>query len=283
MINANLILGNSADAGSGGGVRLQHVNGNDVINLPNRTVARRQRRQIPTPRLWNRVTLTNNIIVNNVAGWDGGGVSLQDALYVNIVNNTIASQRLDRLGRPAVRLGVRADVQRADDAGRLLCRHGRRQRHGVHEPGLLSRRLPVSSACPTARSCRPTPVAANGTNAATALACPGAYGGTSCWAYSAPLIFNDLVWQNRSFVVTTLGLGTGNGDQQQVVTLMNADPSFPTLDLAVEADGRRVADRGRSVPGHRVRLLGPRHPRRRRPEDAADGRRTAACVQLGAR
>jgi len=37
------------------------------------------------------VTITNNIITNNVAGWDGAGISLQDALDVNIVNNTIMS------------------------------------------------------------------------------------------------------------------------------------------------------------------------------------------------
>jgi len=35
--------------------------------------------------------VTNNIIANNVAGWDGAGISLVDALAVNIVNNTIAS------------------------------------------------------------------------------------------------------------------------------------------------------------------------------------------------
>ena len=45
--------------------------------------------QSQTP--WNAVQVTNNIIANNVAGWDGGGVSLQDALAVDFVNNTIAS------------------------------------------------------------------------------------------------------------------------------------------------------------------------------------------------
>ena len=35
--------------------------------------------------------VTNNIIANNVAGWDGAGISLQDALNVNIINNTIVS------------------------------------------------------------------------------------------------------------------------------------------------------------------------------------------------
>src|SRR5262249_40553738 len=43
------------------------------------------------PELWNSVSITNNIIVNNVAGWDGGGISLQDALNANIINNTVMS------------------------------------------------------------------------------------------------------------------------------------------------------------------------------------------------
>ncbi len=34
VINANLIMGNSADSGSGGGIRLQGVNGSDVAAFP---------------------------------------------------------------------------------------------------------------------------------------------------------------------------------------------------------------------------------------------------------
>src|SRR5262249_5860503 len=92
-INANLILGNAADAGSGGGLRLQHVNGNDVINFPQGILFGTTCVTIPFPFLctWNSVSATNNIIANNVAGWDGGGVSLLDALAVNVVNNTIIS------------------------------------------------------------------------------------------------------------------------------------------------------------------------------------------------
>ena len=44
-----------------------------------------------TPANWYSVNVTNNIIANNVAGWDGAGVSLQDALVVNLINNTIIS------------------------------------------------------------------------------------------------------------------------------------------------------------------------------------------------
>jgi large repetitive protein len=39
---------------------------------------------------WNRVDILNNVIVNNGVGVAGGGISLQDAANVNIVNNTIA-------------------------------------------------------------------------------------------------------------------------------------------------------------------------------------------------
>src|SRR5437899_5291343 len=40
--------------------------------------------------LWNTVTVTNNIIVDNVGGWDGAGISLADSPSVNIINNTVA-------------------------------------------------------------------------------------------------------------------------------------------------------------------------------------------------
>jgi len=34
VINANLIMGNGAESGSGGGLRLQDVNGTDVLTFP---------------------------------------------------------------------------------------------------------------------------------------------------------------------------------------------------------------------------------------------------------
>ncbi len=78
-INANLIMGNHAEAGSGGGIRLEGVNGFDIQINPN------------NPSLWNGVSITNNIIVDNVAGWGGGGISLQDSVNVSIINNTIVA------------------------------------------------------------------------------------------------------------------------------------------------------------------------------------------------
>ena len=79
LVDANLILGNGAAYGSGGGIRLRQVNGAEVANFPK------------TPSQWFGVTLTNNIIVNNVAGWDGGGISMQDTFKAVIANNTIVS------------------------------------------------------------------------------------------------------------------------------------------------------------------------------------------------
>ena len=89
VINGNLIIGNAADSGSGGGLRFQHVNGTDVLDFPNGTQC--DATLTNSTCHWNTVRVTNNIIANNVAGWDGGGVSLQDSLAVNLVNNTIVS------------------------------------------------------------------------------------------------------------------------------------------------------------------------------------------------
>src|SRR5205823_7749675 len=61
VINANLIMGNGAESGTGGGIGFQAVNGSDMVAFPD------------DPGQWNLVTVTNNIIVDNVAGWDGAG------------------------------------------------------------------------------------------------------------------------------------------------------------------------------------------------------------------
>ena len=77
IIGNNLIQGNQAGAGHGGGIRLQNINGADVVNTNN-------------PNRMFKVTMRNNVIVNNVAGWSGAGVSIVDALRVDVLNNTIA-------------------------------------------------------------------------------------------------------------------------------------------------------------------------------------------------
>jgi large repetitive protein len=65
IVDNNRIQGNLAGAGDGGGIALRSTNA-DLI------------------------TITDNVIVNNVTGLAGGGIALQDAANVNISNNTIA-------------------------------------------------------------------------------------------------------------------------------------------------------------------------------------------------
>ncbi len=74
VVNGNLIQGNIAATGHGGGIRTQLVNGIDA--------------QGANP--WT-LNITNNMIVNNLAGWSGAGISLQDTAYASILNNTIAN------------------------------------------------------------------------------------------------------------------------------------------------------------------------------------------------
>ena len=78
VIDGNLIQGNNAGAGDGAGIRLQFINGQDVLNAPSNKGS------------WYKIQVVNSIIVDNVAGYAGGAISLQDALNVEIVHNTIA-------------------------------------------------------------------------------------------------------------------------------------------------------------------------------------------------
>ena len=83
VVDANLIQGNQAGAGHGGGIRTQYVNGQDIPNTNNNAGNNR-------PGQWNRIDITNNMIVNNVAGWSGAGISMQDTARSFVINNTVA-------------------------------------------------------------------------------------------------------------------------------------------------------------------------------------------------
>ena len=69
VVNANLMQGNQAGAGAGGGM----------------SIARTRRA--------DQILLTNNMIVNNVAAYAGGGVAMlgNNSVSLRVVNNTIAS------------------------------------------------------------------------------------------------------------------------------------------------------------------------------------------------
>ena len=75
-IVGNVILGNSAGVGDGGGIRLSQTNGQDVNG---------------SPGSWRGIDIFNNMIANNVAALAGGGISLQDAAKARIAHNVVAN------------------------------------------------------------------------------------------------------------------------------------------------------------------------------------------------
>ncbi len=219
-INANLIMGNGADAGSGGGLRLQSVNGTEIAFFPR------------TPSRWYSVNVTNNIISNNVAGWDGAGVSLQDALVVNMINNTIMSNDttassgvlFNTIGAPegsapgATNQTTSSITSAPQPAGIVTMRNS----------SLLSSSLPFLVICPAGHpisSINPMLPTLNG----------------SCRNFSVPLLLNDVIWENRSYYIGIGSLGTGTTNQQNVVSLFTSfttaqAPSQPSAD-ASQANG----------------------------------------------
>jgi hypothetical protein len=76
-VRRNRIEGNQAGAGHGGGIRAQYVNGRDVGVTEDRPD-------------WYLLRILDNVIVNNVAGASGGGISLHNTVRGVIRRNTIA-------------------------------------------------------------------------------------------------------------------------------------------------------------------------------------------------
>jgi hypothetical protein len=187
VINGNLIQANMAESGAGGGIRLQQVNGTEVSVFPS------------TPTAWNSVSITNNMIVNNVAGWDGGGISLQDSLNVAIINNTISSN--DTLASSGVLTQSIGTPLASAPAGSC--------------PGPNA----TTGSCPQPAGVSSTQNSALLTTTFTGLTITCPTGQPNCTAFSNPLLQNNVIWQNRAFEIVVGGLGSGNVNQQNLVTL----------------------------------------------------------------
>ncbi|HYL13125.1 MAG TPA: choice-of-anchor D domain-containing protein [Terriglobales bacterium] len=210
VINANLIMGNAAESGSGGGLRLQHLNGTDVLSFPNgnSTVAFPGITGTSSP--WYSATVTNNIIVNNVAGWDGGGVSLLDALNVNVINNTIESNDstasagvlFNTIGAPLASTQQANCIQPGSTTASCPQVAGL---VSVQNSATLVANFPASITCPAGHG-----VGGTGTGGLVNGACRKA---------SYPVLYNDVFWQNRSFYIGVGPLGTGTLNQQNTVAL----------------------------------------------------------------
>jgi hypothetical protein len=194
VVNANLIMGNAAETGSGGGLRLQNVNGGDVLAFPR------------TPTQWFSPSITNNIIADNVAGWDGGGVSMVDALNVNFTNNTVVSNSTTA------------------SAGILFTTIGAPL---ASSEGANCTNASATSSCPqVAGLVTIQNTAALKANLPTTITCPaGHFQGTTasngtCRNYSYPLLQNNIFWQNSAYYI---GVGALSAQyQQNVVSLYNA-------------------------------------------------------------
>jgi len=215
LVNANLIMGNAAEAGAGGGVRFQGVNGVEVSTFPN----------LPTPCNstgnsgncpggspgWYTVTVTNNIIANNVAGWDGGGVSLQDSIGVNLINNTIISN--DSTASSGTLFGAffadqaSAPTPCGPDGTTRCTVLSAPQPAGLSSAGHTAEFL---ASLPTNITCPP------GHPINFAAPANGVVNG-ACRSVSYPVLYNDVLWQNRAFHIDVTQPTSGN--QQASVVL----------------------------------------------------------------
>jgi hypothetical protein len=196
VINANLIMGNAAESGTGAGIAFNSVNGSDMVSFPT------------DPGQWNLVTVTNNIIVDNVGGWDGAGISLHDSPNVNIINNTIAFNAstasagilFNTLGAPLASQGGTSCTSTTTStcpqpAGLVAIQHG---------AVLAANLATLSVVCP--------PGHFQGTGAAA--------NNGSCKRVSYPKLENNILWHNYSYYI---GVGALSPQfQQNVVTLHNA-------------------------------------------------------------
>ncbi|MDP9044650.1 MAG: choice-of-anchor D domain-containing protein [Pseudomonadota bacterium] len=157
-IDSNVIRGNFAEGGHGGGIRLQQVNGADVQYFP-----RAQQR-------WNKVTVTNNVVDNNVAGWAGGGMSLADTLVSDVYNNTFASNDSVGIAGPLLTGGSLPSTVTQVGTGRPNPAGISSESHSA----VLTRVLRTTSLNATEK------------------------------AISSPTLVNNIIWKNRSFFFKTV-------------------------------------------------------------------------------
>src|SRR5207244_10229519 len=194
VINANLIMGNSAESGTGGGIAFQAVNGSDMVAFP------------ADPGQWNSVTVTNNIIVDNVAGWDGAGISLVDSPNVNIINNTIAlnastassGMLFNTLGGPiASQAGPTCTTNCGTTSAPQIAGVAAIQ----HSAVLMANLAATPVVCPPGHF---VPGPAN-TNPAT---------NGACRSISYPKLENNIIYRNSSYYIGVGNRGAGPLNQQ---------------------------------------------------------------------
>jgi len=155
-----------------------------------------------------------------VAGWDGAGISLVDALNVNIVNNTVVSNSTTAsAGILFTTIGAPVASSEGNNCTDATATKSCPQVAGlvtVNNGVVLSANLPTTITCP-ANHYQPGTSATNGT----------------CRSYSYPLLENNIFWQNSAYFI---GVGAMSAQyQQNVISLYNAftttlAPTQPQID-----------------------------------------------------
>jgi hypothetical protein len=220
-INANLIMGNAAEAGSGGGIRLQGVNGTEVSRFP------------LDPLRWYQVDVTNNVIVNNVAGWDGAGVSMVDSLKVNLVNNTIVSNDTTA-SSGALFTTFRSGLASSDPPGPNQQCHGTNCSLSNPQPAGVAISPNSAGLVASFTGGILCPIGHSGGTAGAALAILNG----DCRIVSFPELYNNLIWQNRSFNINVGALS--NQYQQNVISLVPTLNQPQTGATATFGNGRTI-------------------------------------------
>jgi hypothetical protein len=227
VIDSNLILGNSAEDGSGGGLSMRQTNGAEVAQF------------LKSPQNWYGITVTNNIIANNVAGWDGGGVSMQDAFKIVFTNNTVASN--DTTASAGVLFKTLGAIDASSPPPGCLPTPDPAQAQNPNCMLPNAPHIPQPAGLVTQQN---TPNMMS--QMPSGVVCPAGFGyGTintngqesnltngRCVLVSLPRISNDLFWQNRAFHVeivdqngnpidgTSTPNGQGNQSHQNIVALL---------------------------------------------------------------
>ena len=245
IVDSNIVLGNTAEGGNGGGIRLQLINGTDVQRNPNNS---------PLLAPWWRVDVTNNVVGDNVAGWAGGGISVRDAVNAYIVANTIASNDTTNTA------GVLFDTVGANQ-GSIPPTSGTTSGSGVCgiTQCAITNPITTSTFSPSGLVSEvntPLLAAAFGTS----VACPN--GNPNCTKFSNPVLSNNILWQNRTFHISVSSNPIPG--LQNVVTLLpqlsqTATGSCPSgaqiWELGVLGDNPTTQAAGSNTNGYKLNPL----------------------------
>ncbi|RJR42040.1 MAG: hypothetical protein C4576_16885 [Desulfobacteraceae bacterium] len=223
-IEGNLIQGNLTGSGQGGGIRANAVSGADVRAINGADAICTASADCPNPWPLFTLTIVNNIIVDNVAGLGGAGISLQDVSRSVIVNNTVANNDSTSTGSLAFPAGSLSSV--ALPSGVISHPHSTVLQNlwqlAAAQPLNLTAGK-VLEYCIQGHSME-DPLNPN----------PAECAGTPELVYSDPNLRNNIVWHNRSWFFDATAVDPGTGG---LVGALAPNPTSPYWDLGITGAG----------------------------------------------